>query len=37
MFFEVKEPQISATLLAEAKWLPPFRKLIALAISYEVK
>lgn len=37
MFFEVKEPQISATLLAEGKWFPAFRKLIALAISYEVK
>lgn len=37
MCFEVKEPQISATLLAEAKWFPPFRKLIGLAISYEVK
>lgn len=23
MCFEVKEPQISATLLAEAKWFPP--------------
>ena len=37
MFFEVKEPQISATLLAEGKWFPASRKLIALAISYEVK